>query len=225
LQNSNLLGSQSFHFLADPETLEKQVHSLLLLRQGQGQKLRPLIVWEPAPLDCKRAQFEQHLQACKIVDIFSPNHLELTALVKGDDVELQPFSQDIIEQYATIFGESGIGNQIKGLAVIRCAEHGCLILSRDQKATWLPPFYDAQSSRLKDATGAGNAFLGAFTVGWLETKDSREPAIMGSVAASFAIEQTGLPAYAPATWFSGEMWNNTSTLSRIEEFKRKLSDS
>ncbi|KAK2603565.1 hypothetical protein QQS21_004245 [Conoideocrella luteorostrata] len=223
LQNSRLLGSQSFHFLASPQTLKEQVLSLFSLRENRGFKSRPLIVWEPAPLDCKPEQFEQHVQACKIVDVFSPNHLELTSLVQGnDDDESLSFSHDAIERYATIFVESGIGFQSKGLAAIRCGEHGCLILSQNQRASWLPAFYDTQSPRILDTTGAGNAFLGGFSVGLVKTKDSREAAIMGSVAASFAMEQAGLPVFSPATWILGEKWNNAAVAARVKEFKKKL---
>ena len=44
-----------------------------------------------------------------------------------------------------------------------------------------------------DQVGAGNAYCGGFLVGWLETGDLRLAGKYASVAASFLVEQYGLP--------------------------------
>lgn len=97
-----------------------------------------------------------------------------------------------------------------------------MILSTRSKAEWLPAFYDADSPKVVDTTGAGNAFLGGFSVGLQTTEDPREAAILGSVAASFALEQIGLPKFVPASWFSEETWNDSTVSTRIEKFKNKI---
>lgn len=48
-----------------------------------------------------------------------------------------------------------------------------------------------------DPVGAGDAFCGAFAVVWHETQDLRMAAVDGSVAASFMLEQIGMPLQRP----------------------------
>ncbi|CAM1508332.1 Fc.00g051800.m01.CDS01 [Cosmosporella sp. VM-42] len=125
LETPNLVGSQSFHFLASPEDMEKHVAALLALREQHGVPERPLIVWKPAPLTCKRVHLESHLRACKVVDVFSPNHSELGASVEDEKEDTATFSKAEIERCARRFLEAVAG----GIVVIRCGEHGCYTLS------------------------------------------------------------------------------------------------
>ena len=46
--------------------------------------------------------------------------------------------------------------------------------------------------------GAGNAYCGGFLTGWVETGNLTEAGLRGAVAASFLLEQVGLPALTPA---------------------------
>jgi sugar/nucleoside kinase (ribokinase family) len=48
-----------------------------------------------------------------------------------------------------------------------------------------------------DPVGAGNAYCGGFLVGWLETGNLRLAGRYASVAASFLVEQYGLPRPRP----------------------------
>ncbi len=56
----------------------------------------------------------------------------------------------------------------------------------------------APVSRIIDPVGAGDAYCGAFSVRWVETRDLADAAIWGAVAASFMLEQIGMPLQAPA---------------------------
>jgi sugar/nucleoside kinase (ribokinase family) len=47
--------------------------------------------------------------------------------------------------------------------------------------------------RVVDPVGAGNAFCGGFLAGWVETGDLLEAGLRGAVAASFLLEQHGVP--------------------------------
>jgi fructose-1-phosphate kinase PfkB-like protein len=61
---------------------------------------------------------------------------------------------------------------------------------------WLPPYYQQDNPDLEkviDSTRTGNAFLGGFAIGWMETKSDVKAACYGTVAASFALKQNGLP--------------------------------
>ncbi|KAF4967562.1 hypothetical protein FSARC_4947 [Fusarium sarcochroum] len=180
LESTTLLNSSCFHILATPDDLDKHV-AALLSRRIQG---KPLIIWEPAPLACNNHHINAHLDACRLVDVFSPNHIELELLVRGTQ-DVHPFSRQATEYDARSFLDAGVGHDGEGIVV--------------SEAEWLPAFYDSGSPMVVDTTGAGNAFLGGFSIGLQATKDPQEAAILGSVAASFALEQVGLPKFTPAS--------------------------
>jgi bifunctional ADP-heptose synthase (sugar kinase/adenylyltransferase) len=98
------------------------------------------------------------------------------------------------------------------------------VQSRDVDPKWLPPFYVAavgenQASGVVDPTGAGNAFLGAYSIGYLETGDVIEAAYYGSVAASFALEQVGMPRKNNEGKDSEELWNGARVRERLDQYK------
>jgi sugar/nucleoside kinase (ribokinase family) len=55
----------------------------------------------------------------------------------------------------------------------------------------------APATMVVDPVGAGDAFCGAFSVIWHESRDLVAAAVSGSVAASFMLEQVGMPAARP----------------------------
>ena len=195
--------------------------ALIHSREKHGIADRPLIVWEPRPPECNVENLVAHLHACQHVDVFSPNHLELGYLVDGKKVMEEEFSRSAIEHRARQFIESGIGRNGQGLMVVRCGEHGSLTLSSCQ-TLWAPPFYERSSSKVIDPTGAGNAFLGGFTLTFQESGDPREASVCGSIAASFALEQLGLPRLTSASGSSRELWNGTDVTARLEEFRARF---
>lgn len=72
-----------------------------------------------------------------------------------------------------------------------------------------------------DPTGAGNAFLGAFTYTYMTTCDLFESACCGVVASSFTIEQIGLPILG--TGEDGvESCNGLPFSKRLQEYKNRL---
>ncbi|KAI0435588.1 Ribokinase-like protein [Xylaria telfairii] len=223
LAASSLLFATSFQFLAVPEDLEKQVSTLFRLREEQGIADRPLIVWEPAPLGCSSANLASHLKACALVDVFSPNRVELSYLIGEKTKTKGDFSPSIIEAQARKFVEAGIGPNGNGLAVIRSGEHGVLLLSNNMQAEWLPTYHEKGASQVVDPTGAGNTFLGAFAVALQETRDPREAGLRANVAASYAIEQFGPPKLTQASESSGELWNSSEVMSRLQNLKSRIS--
>lgn len=123
--------------------------------------------------------------------------------------------------------DNGVGLEDKGTVVIRAGERGCLVQSRDLSATWLPPFYrdEAGSKELSvanivDPTGAGNAFLGGYAVGYLRTNNALEAACYGAVAASVALEQIGMPERAEKG--DTELWNGVSVKTRLQEYMSRV---
>jgi fructose-1-phosphate kinase PfkB-like protein len=221
-----LLRSTAFHFLAAPEKLTAFVSELFNLRDADQTLPRPLIVWEPVPFSCVLASQNAHLEAARLVNVYSPNHTELlstfTSSWQTRSSSLAPlFDRKAIEEGVFRILSSGVGKDGDGAVVVRCAEHGCLVASRSYPAKWFPAYYGSTSSQVVDPTGAGNAFLGALTLGLGEGTSIDEAVIMGVVAASFAIEQIGLPS----SDFSGpnEMWNGEGFLARIKKYRAILS--
>ena len=155
------------------------------------------------------------------MDVFSPNHEELASFFEES---INPeFDLALVEEQAREFVESGIGLQGKGCIVVRAAGHGCLILSKQHGAVWLPSYYSSESNMVVDPTGAGNAFLGAFAIGFQETGSYTEAAKYGQVAASFVIEQVGLPTkFGHGDW---EVWNNCNVRERLAEYRARSLES
>ena len=200
------------------------VTDLSKLRVSAGVASPPLVVWEPAPASCISGNQQVHLQTTKLVDVYSPNHLELLDTFDsgvGDGTPAE-FDRHRIEGQMLRVLESGIGRNADGAAVIRCGEHGCVVAARSYLIQWFPAFHESSdSSRIVDATGAGNAFLGAFAVTLSITSDLTEATIAGSVAASFVIEQVGLP-HRTNSQNGEDMWNGEKFASRVDQFRTVL---
>ncbi|KAJ5871252.1 uncharacterized protein N7529_003605 [Penicillium soppii] len=201
--------------------MKKRVLKVLALREQVGIQDRPLVIWEPAPLSCKPENLQDCLEVAALVDVFSPNHLELAALfdtsASSDRAE--------IERLALKFLANGVGPEKKGVVIIRVGETGCLVQSRNLVSQWLHPFHIAgigeqQATKVIDPTGAGNAFLGGYSIGYLQTGgDIIQAACYGSVAASFALEQVGMPAMNNEG--DEELWNGASVLGRLHEYRAR----
>jgi sugar/nucleoside kinase (ribokinase family) len=104
-----------------------------------------------------------------------------------------------------------------GIMVVRCGEFGSLTISPANRPFWLPSFHAQGAKEVVDPTGAGNAFLGGFTAGWMKTQDAKEASMYGSIASSFAIEQIGLPILGSEG--GEEVWNDVRIMARLEEYR------
>lgn len=225
---SAILGSRSFHFLADPQELKEQVQQLLALRKEAGILERPMIMWEPRPSSCTPANMNAMFEAARDVDVFSPNHVELLALF-GHSAPV-PFDASSIEQSTLPFVTSGIGATGQGSVIIRAGEQGCFIASSTHGPTWLPAYYEPSGSpsaglekspkQIVDPSGAGDTFLGAFAIGFLDTSSIYDAACYGTIGASFAVEQIGLPDLECVE--GEELWNGEDAFFRLTEYRLRL---
>ncbi|KAL8793881.1 MAG: hypothetical protein Q9195_003500 [Heterodermia aff. obscurata] len=229
LKEFTSLSSSSFHLLADTREAMDLIGSLLELRKASGISSRPLIIWEPRPSACNPSNLRYFYEAISMADVFSPNHVELGAFF-GYSI-LNGFDRRTIEDQAIRLLESGFAGSRKGSIIIRAAEHGSLVVSHTAQPKWLPAFYQpivdgdglsAPNPKVVDPTGAGNAYLGGFAIGLLESSDLITAAKYGTVAASFALEQIGLPTLSYDHADGQELWNGTMPLQRLEDFGRNL---
>jgi len=85
---------------------------------------------------------------------------------------------------------------------------------------WVPACHSEGSEKVVDPTGGGNTFLGALAVALARGEDIEEAVFWGSVAASFAIEQVGMPRLDGDG--DGETWNGVNVRERLREFKERL---
>lgn len=101
---------------------------------------------------------------------------------------------------------------------------------------WIPAFHqshdtdaaesspDSESnpeSKVVDPTGGGNSFLGALAVALARGKSIEEACVWGSVAASFAIEQVGVPELGVDA-DGHETWNCVRVDDRLNEFRERV---
>ncbi|KAH8659288.1 Ribokinase-like protein [Tricladium varicosporioides] len=94
---------------------------------------------------------------------------------------------------------------------------------------WLPAFHSPLASEISseptplevvDPTGGGNAFLGGLSVGLARGKEILEATAWGSVAASLAIEQVGMPVLKIDD-LGVETWNGVEIEERMGIYMKK----
>ncbi|KAI1177450.1 Ribokinase-like protein [Nemania sp. FL0916] len=78
-----------------------------------------------------------------------------------------------------------------------------------------------KKNKVVDPTGGGNTFLGGLAAALARGKGLEEAAAWGSVAASLAIEQVGMPKLGQDAE-GRETWNGVRVDERFEEFKTRL---
>jgi len=85
---------------------------------------------------------------------------------------------------------------------------------------WVPP-YHTTGEKVVDPTGGGNTFLGGLAVALARGKAIEEACAWGNVAASFAIEQVGLPELR-VDEEGRETWNGIVVEERLKEFGARV---
>jgi sugar/nucleoside kinase (ribokinase family) len=134
---------------------------------------------------------------------------------RGSDVD-----RDVVEKCANEWLSSGIGLENgPGAVVVRAGKDGCYIATRKQ-SRWLPPFHRTPE-KVKDPTGGGNAFLGGLAVALARDKSLLEAAIWGTISASFAIEQVGVPVRSIGP-DGKERWNGDRVSERLDQYLQRL---
>ncbi len=172
------------------------------LPQWRAQFKRTPILWEPIQQYMVSENAAEFRAALPWVDIVSPNLVEARQVynLRDPDALVRRMLVDGAPVVALRMGEAG--------SLVGARNHTGLIV--------VPP---VELPQIVDQTGAGNTYCGAFLVGWVETGDLRRAACYGAVAASFALENTGVadpPPDLPAIRAARAEWvcARISTLSR-----------
>jgi sugar/nucleoside kinase (ribokinase family) len=250
--------SKTFHMVCSAGRCVSIVQNILerreaLRREGKAPSRsqaseRPFFVWEPVPDLCTTEEQEKFFIATRVVDVVSPNELELGMMFGQTGWnEESDFGKDCVKRIL----DSGIGPNGDGHLVIRAGKDGSYAFARGQRI-WLPAYHQpgtSGSTAVIDPTGAGNSFLGALAQGMV-TGD-RTPAkiiaselaesaiwkgalealgkqsyvlsslIFATVAAGFVVEQIGVPHLSTST-DERELWNETEFTERVRLYTQRL---
>ncbi|KAJ5578248.1 uncharacterized protein N7459_007212 [Penicillium hispanicum] len=250
--------SKTFHMVCSASRCMSIVHDILQRRdqlQHAGQapsaahaSQRPIFVWEPVPDLCTPEEQEKFFAANQVVDVVSPNHMELGMMF--DQPGWTEGSEDGQRLVKKII-DSGIGPNRDGCLVIRAGKDGSYAFSKNQKL-WLPAHHQPDSSgttSVLDPTGAGNSFLGALAQGmvsagrepfdviqsilsssgswkeavnlWGSRRDLPMALICATVAASFVVEQIGVPQISVKE-NGKELWNRSVFTERVRLYTQRL---
>lgn len=133
------------------------------------------LLWEPNQHFMTPENASTFRAALPLVDIVSPNWLEAQTIYGfGDPVALV---RAMLDDGANV-------------AALRMGEQGSIAGRQGEPDLLRVPAVPVP--QIVDQTGAGNTYCGGFLVGWCETGDLAEAACCGAVAASFALEVTGV---------------------------------
>lgn len=160
-------------------------------------------------------------QALRYVHVLSPNHEELGALFGFSHPAAGIDRMALQSQVQALFLSPD--HALKAI-IVRAGSEGCYVASSSaDRPVWVPPYHrQGPGAKVLDPTGGGNGFLGALAVGLIRTNfDLQKAAIWGSVAASFCIEQVGVPTL----WIDDlgkERWNGQDPFDRVSEMERWL---
>jgi sugar/nucleoside kinase (ribokinase family) len=237
--SEQLLHAQAFHFVCSGERCQALVDGILDRRaadqsQNRTKPERPLFVWEPLPDLYIPEEIDKFKQAISQVDVVSPNSEELANFF----VEGAKSQADIAAEVL----DWGIGPSENGILIVREGKNGCSAFSRGDQIHIRAYHTPAQESQSKviDPTGGGNAFLGALSMAFtgdispqsaeveqlleLDKHLSREPflnlitsLIYATVAASYVIEQPGMPTY-DVREDGSETWNGEGFGERLRTY-------
>lgn len=164
--------ARGFHFGVHPESPNLRIMQALQAR-GITVSVEP---FREASRPLTASELRALLTAC---EIFSPNLVEAETLIGPG--EPHAMIRRLVEAGASI-------------VALRMGAEGSLVHRAATGETWHIP---AVAAPVVDPVGAGNAYCGALLVGWLETGDLRLAGMYAAVAASFLVEQYGLPAPRP----------------------------
>lgn len=113
-------------------------------------------------------------------DIFSLNVYEARSLLGGEGSPLE-LARALLQWLLT---------EGAGIISLRLGAQGSLVVRRGIEQAVRVPAIDVP---VVDPVGAGNAYCGAFLAGWARSGNLAEAGLMGAVAASFMVEQSGCP--------------------------------
>lgn len=172
------------HVLCRPERLAEVRRALE--RFGQDHDERGVLIWEPMPDACRADGVEAIRAALQDKDlrsawdvVLSPNELEAGQLL-GPGQSPAELARGLLELGAPV-------------VALRCGARGCVVGSAEapDKLIRCP----ARATDVRDPTGGGNAFCGAFVAALLRfgRDDLARAGCCGNIAGGLAVSAPGVP--------------------------------
>ena len=238
----DMLCSKTFHIICTPARCMELVKGILAAR-GRYSKRKvldddhePIFVWEPMEGSCKPDERGSLLAALRYVDVFSPNQDEFMGLFEDQHSDGERFASEKIARFANELLNHGLRTSHSAV-VVRMGANGVFI-AWSSRSIQLPAYHtpvvkegkEASNNKVVDVTGGGNAFLGGYCMGLLDRKNKKYfenfeyAAAFGNVAASFAIEQHGIPKLTYGDDES-ERWNGERVIDRLAQMQKSFADS
>ena len=209
-----LVTGDIYHLICNPARCRLLCNALKRYDRelGRGRGSSQIMIWEPNEGDCESYALEDFKEALNYVDFFSPNLAEMGSLYRRRiDLDSEGGRQQLRDDCEDLLSWTKNRDIV---IVVRLGGKGCHVQEhpskynhrlRDPGSPSLraeTPFTvpACEPRKVVDVTGAGNAFLGGFAYGLFRYPyDHRKlgqletAALCGTVAASFAIEQVGMP--------------------------------
>lgn len=208
----------SLHLICTPSRLRRVFADL---KRECGNK-RPVVVFEPVPDGVSVEVREEMMGALGDVDVVSPNEMEFRAFFEdgGDEGVFDEKFMGLIRQVAEGMRRGvGSGREEGRGIVVRCGKRGSFTYSLSEDCgVWHPPYHMSQE-KVVDPTGGGNTFLGAVCVALARGENVFEAAVWGNIAASYAVEQIGLPMLEEG---SGNTWNGEVVEERLKGYRERF---
>ena len=129
------------------------------------------------------------------VDVVSPDWPSAAGLAHSD------------EPAAVLRWWSGCG---AACVAVRHGRHGSYVWDAIHDAMWHIPIIDVPRV---DPTGCGNSYGGGLCVGWRQNQDAKYAGAMGTVSATFMVEEVGLPRMTEDTQRQAEEYLDRVTAS------------
>lgn len=220
--------SRSFHLICSPKRCVELVRGILARRNKVSPEAtsRPLFIWEPVPDVCSPEEMRNCREALREVDYVSPNHQEMAGFfgetgMNGDNIDRQRVEQMAAEWLDSEATASATRSELKAI-IVRCGKEGCYFASiyPVDEHGWMPAYHQG-SSKVVDPTGGGNTFLGGLAIGLARGESVKSASAMGTVAASFAIEQVGMPKLVVDDRGRSH-WNDMRAEDRLKDFTSRL---
>lgn len=237
------------HLICSPERALETVSQIDQI-VGEDRKEWPKLVYEPIPDSCVFENLQDCLKVLPRLAVFSPNHEEAAALLGLTQewerlIERGESEEDIVDFIAMELA-GGFADHLDGkggpIICIRSGKWGSVAGTGELGFHHIPAWHtstsdrrgrvDSSSERIKDVTGAGNAFLGGFSAYLVQTEGDntiepdfriREAAMHGAVSASLVIEQLGLPKLEVRN--GQEFWNGLTAEERLIDIRDRLAGS
>ncbi|OCF71347.1 hypothetical protein I204_07974 [Kwoniella mangroviensis CBS 8886] len=187
---------------------------------GIGRGWNGKLIWEPMPSSCVPSELDNILSLSRSFTVISPNLLELQSIlgIPPTKSSIMEHAEEAVQKFHQLLSQGMTDRSEFNVPaiIVRCGELGSYTFSDGWKG-WVPAYYgEADQDKVVDPTGGGNSFLGGLLAGLLISQgDMKIASIYAATAASFTIEQRGLPTLTVHE--DGERWNDEDVWKRLRE--------